>query len=430
MVRRDGTTREGGYADLRSLLGDAEEEGASVDHVEIVLPSELLERVWILDTPGSNAPDPAHEALAKEAMRRADAALWIFDAGQAGKATEGAILAGVRASKREVVAALNKVDRLKPAELAQVKEVLAREMPEIGGEPVTLSARAALKARLAGDDAAFEASGFPALLARLERDVFARSRQLKRRACAGRLLAVLADTLATEDGAARVHEERIAGANRAISRLASVGGGVVSDVDAAIDALEEGQSRGFEDAAREVLAFVRPRTSRFATHGADPEDRAFLAEVIENRLEQASDAAAARLATAVEARLAPALAGTELESTLGARVRGAIGAPLAAFSGYQAGLLSGGALRRFFEEVLPHAQLEVAGIAEALGVARAHPRDRLRPTLEAALAELVTSLERESRAIATAAHRSREQLRTRTYEPLRALHEVLGELVA
>ncbi len=267
VVRRDGTTREGSYEQLKAMLADAEEDG--VDHVEIVLPSELLERVWILDTPGSNAPVPEHEALAAEALRRADAALWIFDAGQAGKASEGKILGAIRASRRHVVAAVNKVDRLREGQMEQVRASLAREMPELGGEVVGLSAKRALKARLAEDEEAWDASGFPTLLQKLEHDVFDRSRHLKRRACGGRLLAVIDDALATETSAAAAFDARVAELEGAAGPLAGVASELTDAVDDALEALNRAQAQSFDAAAEEVLAFVRPRTNRFATHGTE-----------------------------------------------------------------------------------------------------------------------------------------------------------------
>ena len=200
-------------------------------------------------------------------------------------------------------------------------------------------------------------------------------------------------------------------------------------IERAIDELETAQGRAFEEAAAEVLSFVRPRTNRFATHGADPEDRAFLAEVIQNRLDQASESTAARLGEALGQAISPALEGTGLESTLPMRVEAAIAPPVAAFGGFQAGLLSGGALRRFFDEVLPTATLSVKPIADALGQARAFPREGLRPALDLAAAELLRELERDVGATGEAARRDWERLRARTYEPLRALHEVLEELV-
>jgi hypothetical protein len=328
-----------------------------------------------------------------------------------------------------VIAALNKVDRLKPEQLAQVKAALARDMPEIGPDPVALSARAALRAKVGGDEAAFEASGFPELVRRLESDVFSRSRVLKRRACAGRLLELLRDALATESETATSFAAREETLEAAGQRLASVSIATQTAIDRAIDELEAGQERAFEDAASEVLSFVRPRTNRFATHGADPEDRAFLAEVIQNRLDQASEATASRLTDELCAVLVPALEGSGLEAILASRIGAAIDPPVAAFGGFQAGLLSGGALRRFFDEVLPTATLSVRPIADALGQARAHPREGLRPALESALTELTRALDREIVGAREAAGRDWERLRARTYEPLRALHEVLEELV-
>jgi Flp pilus assembly protein TadD len=429
VVRKDGTTREGQYGEVKPLLAQAESEGATIDHVEIVLPSELLERVWILDTPGSNAPHPEHEALAKEALRRADAALWIFDAGQAGKATEGRVLESIKQSRREVVAALNKIDRLREGELAQIVETLVREIPALGAPPVALSARVAFKARIAGDEASLTESGFTALMTTLETTVFSRSRELKHRACAGRLFALLDEALATEPAALAIHDQRARVLDEAAARIAATEPAASSDLEHALDALEAGQSQAFVDAAKEVLSFVRPRTSRFATHGTDPEDRAFLRDAIQARLDAAAESAAHTLLEAVVARLETAASGTELARTLRLRAQAAVAPPLAALAGYQGGLLAGGALRRFFDEILPTADLKVAIIADSLSAARAHPREILRPALEAALASLFRDLAREAKSGAEDALLVRDRERSRTFEPLRTLHEALSELL-
>jgi tetratricopeptide (TPR) repeat protein len=435
VVRKDGTTREGEHGALRALLAEAEAEGAIVDRVEITLPSELLERVWVLDTPGSNAPNPEHEALAQEALRRADVALWVFDAGQAGKATEGRILAGIRASKREVIAALNKTDRLKPEELARVVASLLESMPELGGRPMPLSARAALRARLAGDEEAFRASGFAALLERLERDVFARARPLKRRACAGRLFALLDDALATEPEAVALHHRMADDARAAARALREVSGRLGSELDRALDEMDAGQSAAVVEAAREVLSFVRPRSGRFGAHDADPEDRAFLTELLVTRFEQLSDRVATRAAASIAERVlaatgsraGPPGAWAELVRT---RVEAAVSAPFAHFAGYQAGMLEAGAVRRFFDEALPTLTLSEAPVADALAGLRASPRDVLRPQLETSLEALLEGLGRELEARAAAALREEAALRARTFDPLRALRDVLSELVS
>jgi len=431
VVRKDGTTREGEHEALRALLREAEAEGAIVDRVEIVLPSELLDRVWVLDTPGSNAPNPEHESLAQEALRRADVALWVFDAGQAGKATEGRILAGIRESKREVIAALNKVDRLKPEELERVTKTLLETMPELGGPPVCLSARAALKARVAGDDAAYIASGFPALMETLERDVFARSRILKRRACAGRLLGLLADALATEPEAILQHQRARDEALHGADALIRLGPAFTAASDRAMDSIDTGQAQAVVEAAREILSFIRPRAGRFGTHDSDPEDRAFLLELLVARVEQVVDGAATVLASDVTKSITEALQAS-LPSDAGhivrAEVHAAVSAPFAHFIGFQAGSLQP-FLRRFFDESLPAATLSEQALAEALGPLRASTRDELRPRVDTSLERLTQTLARRLREQAEAERRAEAHLVVRTYEPLRALREVLSELV-
>lgn len=432
VVRKDGTTREGDYAVLRDLLRDAEAEDAEVDRVEITWPSEILERVWILDAPGSNAPSPAHEALAQEALRRADVALWVFDAAQAGKATEGRVLSAIRASKREVIAVLNKVDRLAQSDLERVMAALLDAMPELGARPVALSARGALRARLTSDEDAYVASGFPALLERLERDVFSRSRALKRRACAGRLLELLADALATESDAVSGFRQAAAEACAAARIVRQLASQAFSEVDCALDEVEEGQSHALVEAAREVISFVRPAVGRFGAHEADPEDRAFLAEVLHARFEQVADRVATRLSVAFAERLGATVPSPEpgwLE-LVRARVAMAVAVPFAHFLGHQEAALEAGALRRFFDEVLPTLPLSEVAVAEALATVRAHPREVLRPRLEGSLRALCEELADELERRAKASLEAQRALVAGTYEPLRALRDVLGELTS
>ena len=142
----------------------------------------------------------------------------------------------------------------------------------------------------------------------------------------------------------------------------------------------------------------------------------------------ASNAARARAHTA-SLTLALCVVASSLADDLALEVRAAIAPPIAAFAGYQAGLLSGGALRKFFDEVLPHAELAAGPIAEALAQTRAHPRELLRPALEGCLGELARRLDAALVSRATSIRRERDALRARVYEPLAVLHDVLQELV-
>ena len=432
VVRRDGTTREGAFDEARALLAAAASggEGGGVDRVEIALPSETLERVWILDTPGTNALDPAHEALAREALLRADAVLWVFSAGQAGKESEGRMLARIAASRRAVVPVLNKADRLSADELLAVRAQLREALPDLAIEPIAVSSREALRARLAADDDAYTASGFPALLGALERDVFSRARPLKRAACAGRLLEVLDDALAIEESALADFDARLAELTTHAAALARLPARLVARVDDVITQLAAALELAQSEAAAEVLTFVRPRTSRFARHGVDREDRAFLAEVLERRVAAAVEHASAVLIAQVAQLLVDAggaLAGDAADAH--ARCVAALDPPLAAFVGYQRGLLAGGALSHFFAEVLPRVELVPGAIVPHLAAAVPDLRTELRPALLDAAAELVQALEATRSTASRTTAAAREALRRGTFAPLGALREALADLV-
>ncbi|HJL36882.1 MAG TPA: dynamin family protein, partial [Polyangiaceae bacterium LLY-WYZ-15_(1-7)] len=434
VVRRDGSTREGDYASLASMLEEAELLGSeaagaeAIDRVEIVLPSETLERVWILDAPGTNALDEAHEELAHEAARRADAVLWVFDAAQAGKLTETKMHRQIRAQGRRVLPVLNKVDRLKEGELERVAAVVREGF---GAAPIPLSAKKALKARLADDEGAYAGSGFPGLLEALEASIFSQSRALKRAACAGRLARTLDGALVAEEEAERAHEARRAELAAEREALVERASDVVLAVDDAVRALDRDLDEAFEAAADEVLGFVRPRAHRFAEHGVHPEDRAFLADLLERRLRHALDRCEARLVARLRGVLHGAAAGGEGDAAeIGERVRGAIRPPLSAFWGYQRGVLAGGSLRRFFEEVLPRADLEREALAGALMRARSAPRDELRPPLVEAAEALHRALVQERDDAVEALAAERHHAAAAVFGPLRALREVLAEIAA
>ena len=423
ILRRDGSTREGDYASLRGMLDEAEALGsdasgaAQVDRVEIILPSETLERVWILDAPGTNALDPNHEKLAREAARRADAVLWVFDAAQAGKLTETRILEDLRAKGRHLVPALNKVDRLKPGELAEVSAVV---QAGFGSPPVPISAKRALKARVAGDEAGFD-EHFGPLLRRLEDEVFSRSRELKRSACAGRLVELLDATLADERTRGEALEEELQARDERREAIEGCLREMLLAVDDDLRVLEQELDAAFAEGTREVLAFVRPRANQLARHGVHREDRAFLAEMLEAKVRAAVDGCERRTRAKLRGQLARV--GAELADD---RVAVTLRGPLASFRGYQRGLLAGGTLRRFFEEVLPRAELDEEALGPALARGRADPGEELRPALTEAVESLHAELVREHDARSAEKRDHRRRFEREVLAPLAALRDAIS----
>ncbi len=433
VVYKDGRTREGTYEALRPMLAEVEALGSDaagaegVDRVEIVLPSETLERVWILDAPGTNALDTEHERLAREAARRADAVLWVFDAAQAGKHSETRMHSQLRAWGRLVVPVLNKIDRLQEGEVQRVCDVVQKGF---GVRPIAISAKAALRARVAGDEEAYARSGFPALLATLDEEVFRRARQLKHAACAGRLAEELDKALATERELRRqraVRRQAIAATREALLSRAS---DLLLAVDEALRALDADLEAAFDAATDEVLAFVQPRAHRFAAHGVHPEDRAFLVQMLERRLRAAVDACERRLVARARGVLAAdseGARGRELLDGLDERARAVIRPALAAFWGYQRGVLAG-ALQHFFRVVLPRSDLTKEALGPALTRARVDPRQELRGPLQEALGQLHRGLVHAQDEALARLDADEERTALVVFAPMRALRQILAEV--
>jgi tetratricopeptide (TPR) repeat protein len=224
----------------------------SVARVDIFVPLPSLTRLEILDTPGFNAPDPRHAAAAREAFHEADFLLFVFDAGQAGKATERAVLAEARAAGLPVQAFVNKADRLNADDLARVLAQVATTLAESGvmtvREPLALSARKALEARLAGgDEEALAASGFAAVERFLDEVLVADGPRVKERALRRRTATLVTgfskalrarraaeEAEATAREAAQERRRRVAGelARQSSELPAILAGAVARNVDA------------------------------------------------------------------------------------------------------------------------------------------------------------------------------------------------------
>lgn len=426
VVFRDGSTREGSHEALRPILEELNAVGADahgakgVDQVEIVVPSELLERVWILDSPGTNALDPEHERLAREAARRADVVLWVFDAAQAGKMTETKMHEEIRAQGRLVLPVLNKCDRLKEGELEEVSAVIEEGF---GIKPVPLSAKRALKAKLDEDAELLEASGFPGLMRRLDAEVFSQSRTLKRQACAGRLATLLDDAFRTEQQRAEQRALEADALEKIREELPKMRRAGLLAVDDALRVFARELDEAFTSAREEVLAFARPRRGRFASKGVHPEDRAFLREVLGRRVREAIERCEKRLRAQLRAAFAVDWPqGQDPRSGIDEALRPA----LTGFAGYQRGRLDGG-LERFFDEELTRNELSADRVSAALAKVRADERDELRPGLLEAVERMIQSTDEGLDSAVQSSREADAALRSAVLGPLMALRDVLME---
>jgi small GTP-binding protein len=132
----------------------------------LTAPAEILRTLAVVDTPGTNAVRREHEALTRDYIPRADLVLFVTSADRPFTESERAFLEAIREWGKKVVVVLNKADLLETKDdVARVLEyVRVQAVRTLGFAPEVfpVSARGALRARLAGDEAALAGSGFPA----------------------------------------------------------------------------------------------------------------------------------------------------------------------------------------------------------------------------------------------------------------------------
>jgi small GTP-binding protein len=168
---RIGVLRHGERAERRAIA-------PGVD--ALTAPAEVLRTIAIVDTPGTNAVLREHEALTRDYIPRADLVLFVTSADRPFTESERAFLEAIREWGKKVVVVLNKTDLLETeGDVARVVGYV-REQAErtlaFSPEVFPVSARGALRARLANDAAAVAASGLPDFEAWVERTLSARER--------------------------------------------------------------------------------------------------------------------------------------------------------------------------------------------------------------------------------------------------------------
>lgn len=129
-------------------------------------PVSLLQKISIVDTPGTNAVLREHEALTAEFIPRSDLVLFITSAERPFSESERAFLQQIRDWGKKIVLVVNKVDILTDEQQrAQVMEFVSQAANKLVGEISALfpvSAKLAQQAK-AGKPQLWQASGFEAL---------------------------------------------------------------------------------------------------------------------------------------------------------------------------------------------------------------------------------------------------------------------------
>ena len=285
-----------------------------------------------------------------------------------------------------------------------------------GGAPssiATLSAKRALKARIAGDDELLDASGFRGLLSHLEAEIFSCSRVLKRRACASRLVAVLDRALELEKDAVDAASRRVAKEQARANRVRAAAEGLRSAMEDEVRRLDRELEQIFRAASHELLggAALEAEERRLAWDALSRRAAAAIESTERRVIARARGVVGDALGAEPEPpEAAPAAA---VEASLDLRVRACLSPALAGFGGYQRARLA-------------HPGRE-GGRGDALGGLRAQARDQLLRPLRDGASELVAQVEGEGIARAEAASERAAALSDEVYAPLRALRHVLAE---
>jgi small GTP-binding protein len=148
--------------------GESERRERRVDGVEVVeSPLSLLERIEIVDTPGTNAIAREHEALTRDFIPRSDLVLFVTSADRPFTESERSFLQSIRTWGKKILFVVNKLDILEREEDVAEVERFVRKNGEtlLGASPVvfSVSAKLALRAKSEQDQALLAKSRFPAL---------------------------------------------------------------------------------------------------------------------------------------------------------------------------------------------------------------------------------------------------------------------------
>jgi ribosome biogenesis GTPase A len=136
--------------------------GQAVDYLDVGYPAPLLrERIVLVDTPGVNDLSLQRADITYGYIPRADAVLFLLDAGQILKESERVFLSErlLKASRDKIVFVITKWDLLSPDEQAQALAYAKKHLSALVPDPVVYPVSA--ESALAGDAAA---SGLPELV--------------------------------------------------------------------------------------------------------------------------------------------------------------------------------------------------------------------------------------------------------------------------
>lgn len=166
-VLKDGDVIDLAPGALSEWVTVAGGRAPDVSYVEVGYPAEMLrENITLVDTPGVNDLNEQRADITYGYVPRADAVIFLLDAGQALKDSEREFLSShvLEGSRDRLIFVLGKIDLLSESERTAVADYVRKGLRSLVDEPVVfpLSARAHLEGKTEG-------TGMPELMAYLDR---------------------------------------------------------------------------------------------------------------------------------------------------------------------------------------------------------------------------------------------------------------------
>ena len=151
-VKQDGSRVDIEPTELQNWVTVDADRASELSYVEVGYPAEILHNnVVLVDTPGVNDLNEQRAEVTYGYVPRADAVLFLLDAGQALKDSEREFLAShvLEGSRDRLVFVLCKVDLLRPEELSAVLSYVRKGLANLTPDPTIFAVSA--KAELDGD---------------------------------------------------------------------------------------------------------------------------------------------------------------------------------------------------------------------------------------------------------------------------------------
>ena len=282
-TRRDGVVEEIPYADAKRLVKKSPQD---IQGLEFCYPHPDLRSIHFWDTPGFNAPDSVHEERAREALRTADAVVWVLDANQALSWTEFERLETIPNREEKLLVVLNKADRLGDDSSAR-QEIEEHVRGHLGGDLAGLywlSALRALEARRPGESTDGGDLDWQEFEAALRERIFERAGRLKSLEVAVGLRTLLREALGrasdaagvVADGTRKIRDERIAITTRRSRWAGEVGAASRAELNKQLQDL-----RG--QLALEIVQLATPGPGLFSRSELPEGERAVVCDRIVDR---------------------------------------------------------------------------------------------------------------------------------------------------